>query len=50
MKKTCITMPEELKQRVMELAEADDRSFSQFIRIALKNELERVQNGKPNTA
>lgn len=44
--RACITLTEEMKEQVKELAKADERSFSQFVRKAIKNELERCENMK----
>lgn len=39
--KVSITLDEDIIQRIKELAENDDRSFSQYINIVLKEHLNR---------
>lgn len=43
--KVSITLDEDIIQRIRELAEKDDRSFSQYINMALKehiNQMDRI--------
>ena len=39
--KVSITLDEEVIKRIKDLAEADDRNFSQYINLVLKKHLER---------
>ena len=39
--KVSITLDEDVIRRIKELAEADDRNFSQYINLVLKKHLER---------
>ena len=39
--KVSITLDEEVIRRIKELAEADDRNFSQYINLVLKKHIER---------
>ena len=39
--KVSITLDEDVIRRIRELAEADDRNFSQYINLVLKKYLER---------
>ena len=39
--KVSITLDEEVIKRIKELAEADDRNFSQYINLVLKKHIER---------
>lgn len=39
--KVSITLDEDVIRRIRELAEADDRNFSQYINLVLKKHLER---------
>ena len=45
--KVSITLDNDIIDKVRELAEADDRSFSQYINLVLKNHL--AQNTKDNS-
>ncbi len=40
--KVSITLDEDIIQKIKELAENDDRSFSQYINMALKDYLNRI--------
>ena len=40
--KVSITLDEDVIKRIKELAEADDRNFSQYINIVLKKHLEKT--------
>ena len=39
--KVSITLDEEVIKRIKDLAEADDRNFSQYINLVLKKHIER---------
>ena len=39
--KVSITLDEEVIRRIKELAEADDRNFSQYINLVLKKHIEK---------
>ena len=39
--KVSITLDEEVIKRIRDLAEADDRNFSQYINLVLKKHIER---------
>ena len=39
--KVSITLDEEVIKKIKELAEADDRNFSQYINLVLKKHIER---------
>ena len=40
--KVSITLDEDVIRRIKELAEADDRNFSQYINLVLKRHLEKT--------
>lgn len=40
--KVSITLDEDVIKRIKELAEADDRNFSQYINLVLKKHLEKT--------
>ena len=40
--KVSITLDEEVIKKIKELAEADDRNFSQYINLVLKKHLEKT--------
>ena len=40
--KVSITLDEDVIKRIKELAEADDRNFSQYINLVLKKHLEKI--------
>lgn len=44
--KVSITLDEDVIRRIKELAEADDRNFSQYINLVLKKHLERNRGGE----
>ena len=44
--KVSITLDEDVIKRIKELAEADDRNFSQYINLVLKKHLEKTQQLK----
>lgn len=44
--KVSITLDEDVIRRIKELAEADDRNFSQYINLVLKKHLERSRGGE----
>ena len=41
--KVSITLDEDLVQKIRELAENDERSFSQYINMVLKNHIKRQE-------
>ncbi len=41
--KVSITLDSDLVEKAKELAEEDDRSFSQFINILLRNHIEKLE-------
>ena len=43
--KVSITLDSDIVEKIKELAEKDDRSFSQYINVLLKNHLEDVEKG-----
>lgn len=45
--KVSVTLDSDIIERVKQLAEEDDRSFSQYINLVLKNHLENISNRKP---
>ena len=46
--KVSITLDEEVIRRIKELAEADDRNFSQYINLVLKKHIEKKDGpGRP---
>ena len=46
--KVSITLDEEVIRRIKDLAEADDRNFSQYINLVLKKHIEKAGNsGRP---
>lgn len=46
--KVSITLDEEVIRRIKELAEADDRNFSQYINLVLKKHIEKKYgSGRP---
>ena len=46
--KVSITLDEEVIRRIKELAEADDRNFSQYINLVLKKHIEKKGgSGRP---
>ena len=42
--KVSVTLDSDIVEKTKELAENDDRSFSQYINIVLKNHLEKTEN------
>ena len=44
--KVSITLDEDVIRRTKELADADDRSFSQYINLILKRNIEESERGK----
>jgi len=42
--KVSITLDEDIIQKIREMAENDDRSFSQFINMVLKEYINRIEN------
>ncbi|MBQ8052381.1 MAG: ribbon-helix-helix protein, CopG family [Lachnospiraceae bacterium] len=44
--KVSITLDEEVIRRIRELAEADDRNFSQYINLVLKKHIESKSNSE----
>ena len=42
--KVSITLDEDIIEKLKELAEKDDRSFSQFINMILKDYLQKIEN------
>lgn len=46
--KVSITLDSDLIERIKELAENDDRSFSQYINIVLKDHLNRIDSSCSN--
>jgi len=42
--KISITVDSDVVQKIKELAEADDRSFSQYINMVLKEHITKVEN------
>ena len=42
--KVSITLDEDVIKRIKELAEADDRNFSQYINLVLKKHLEKISD------
>ena len=41
-----ITLDEDIIEKIKELAENDDRSFSQYINMVLKEYIQKLQNPK----
>ena len=46
--KVSITLDGDIIEKIKELAEDDDRSFSQYINHVLKNHLEKTEKNKEN--
>ena len=46
--KVSITLDEDLVERIKQLAENDDRSFSQYINLVLKDYVNKVDATHPN--
>lgn len=44
--KVSITLDEDIIKKVKELAEDDDRSFSQYINMVLKEHISKVRSGE----
>ena len=42
-KKVSITLDEDIVEKIKQLAETDDRSFSQYINMVLKEHLNRIE-------
>jgi hypothetical protein len=42
--KVSITLDEDVIERIKQLAESDDRSFSQYINMVLKEHLNKIDN------
>ncbi len=42
--KVSITLDEDIIQKTKELAEEDDRSFSQYINMVLKNHIRKIED------
>ena len=45
--KVSITLDEDLVERIRQLAETDDRSFSQYINLVLKDHVNKVDTTHP---
>lgn len=43
--RTSLTLDSDLIQKLKELAEADDRSFSQYVNIVLKKHVSEIEAG-----
>ena len=48
--KVSVTLDSDIVEKIKELAENDDRSFSQYINILLRNHLEKTGNTPTETS